>query len=187
MKELADKKIAVLATDGVEESEILETVQALRSEGAAVDIISDHWGEIQAFRHLEKGKMIPVDMTLNEAKSKVYDGLLLPGGALNADRLRIDKRALDFVVNFDIAGKPIAAICHAPWILISANLVEGRKLTSFHAIQDDIQNAGGNWQDQSVIEDGNWVTSRQPDDIPKFNAAMIELFSRPSKMKAAAA
>jgi protease I len=121
---------------------------------------------------------VTADRTLDEARPEEYDALMMPGGALNADALRAVPRAREFVRSFQEAGKPIAAICHAPWVLISAGVVRGRTLTSYHTIQDDVRNAGGNWADREVVEDGNWVTSRQPSDIPAFNKAMLRLFAR---------
>jgi protease I len=171
-------KIAVIATDGFEEAELTETVQALKNAGSHVDIIAPHEGKIQAFRHQEPSIQVDVNKSLEDVHANDYDGLLLPGGALNADRLRADQKVLDFVKLFDASQKPIAAICHAPWILISAGIAEDRILTSYFTIRDDLKNAGANWVDQSVVVDKNIVTSRMPDDIPAFNREMIKLFSR---------
>jgi protease I len=128
-------------------------------------------------KHDDKADKFNVDSTIDQARPDDFDAVLLPGGALNADALRIDKAAQDFVRQMDAAGKPIAVICHGPWLLVSANIVEGRTLTSYHTIQDDIRNAGGNWVDREVITDRNWVSSRQPSDIPAFNREMIHLIS----------
>jgi protease I len=134
-------------------------------------------GKIQAMKHDEKSKKYKVDATFDDVNSKEFDAALLPGGALNADALRVVSEAQEFVRSIDEAGKPMAFICHAPWLLISADLVEGRTLTSYHTIQDDVRNAGGSWVDEDVVRDDNWVSSRQPTDIPAFNREMIKLFS----------
>lgn len=178
MTTLSNLRVAVLVTDGFEETELTQPVEALREAGAQVEIISPKPGEIQGFRHTEKGIVVLSDKTLDEAACDQYDALLLPGGAINADQLRAHPRAKALVKEFDDCGKPIAAICHAAWTLISAGVVRGKTLTSFHTIQDDIRNAGGNWVDQEVVLDGHWVTSRKPDDLPAFNREMISLFSR---------
>ncbi len=173
-----DKKIrvAILAAPNFEEAELVEPKKFLEKEGAETDVISLESGKIQAMKHDEKSAKYDVDLVLAEADPADYDALLLPGGALNADKLRVEKKAQEFVKAFDKAGKPIAVICHAPWLLVSAGLVKGRKLTSYHTIQDDIRNAGGEWTDSEVVVDGNWITSRQPSDIPAFNRAMKSLF-----------
>jgi protease I len=168
----------VLATDGFEESELTEPVRALRDEGAAVDIIAPKAGAIQAFRHFDKTMTVPVDRTLSEVKPENYDALLLPGGALNADTMRAVPQALSFIQRISAMGKPIAAICHAPWELISAGVVRDRLLTSYHTIQDDVRNAGGFWVDREVAVDQDLVTSRQPSDLPAFNKQMIRVFAR---------
>jgi len=178
MGELQHLRIAVLATDGVEESELTEPVRALKEAGAMVDLIAPRKGEIQAFRHFDKSITVPVDRTLKEARSESYDGVLLPGGALNADALRAIPEARIFIQRMDDAAKPIAAICHAPWELISAGIVKDRLLTSHHTIQDDVRNAGGFWVDREVAVDQNLVTSRQPSDLPAFNKQMIRIFAR---------
>jgi len=178
MPELDNLRVAILATDGFEESELLEPLRALREAGARVDVVAPHGGQIQGFRHDTKSQTVPVDRTLDEARTDDYDALELPGGALNADALRVNPKAQAFVRAFHQAGKPLAVICHAPWLLISAGLVSGHTLTSYHTIQDDVRNAGGQWVDQEVVCDGNWVTSRQPGDLPAFNREMIRLFAR---------
>jgi protease I len=134
-------------------------------------------------KHHDKSKKVDVDLLLDDANPDDYDAVLLPGGALNADALRVEKAAQEFVREIDRAGKPIAVICHGPWLLVSAGLVKGRTLTSYHTIQDDIRNAGGNWKNQEVARDANWVSSRQPSDIPTFNRAMLALFAE-TKAKA---
>jgi protease I len=160
--------VAILAADGVEEAEIVKPLEALRKEGAHVDVISLQDKPIQAVRHMDKGARIPTDRRLQDARPEEFDALVLPGGAVNADALRTLPDVQNFVRSFDEAGKPIAVICHAPWLLASAGLLRGRTLTSYHTIQDDVRNAGGHWVDREVVEDRNWVTSRQPSDIPAF-------------------
>jgi protease I len=176
--ELKGFRVAVLVTDGVEEVELTEPVKALRENGADVEIISPHSGEIQGFKHHEKAGRIKVDRTLDSVRAADYEGLLLPGGAFNADAMRVEPLAIQFVRQMNEAGKPIAAICHAPWILVSAGVVNDRIITSYYTIQDDLKNAGAQWVDQQVVVDQNWVSSRQPKDIPAFNREMIKLFSK---------
>jgi protease I len=178
MTDLSKLQIAVIATDGVEESEIVEPVAALRLAHADIAILSPGKKRIQAFRRLEKSKKIEADLALQKAEPGRFDALLLPGGGLNADALRTIPKVKSFLRSMQDAGKPIAAICHAPWELISAGLVQGRKLTSCQTIQDDVRNAGGDWLDEEVVVDGNWVTVRQPEDIPAFNREMLLLFSQ---------
>jgi len=175
MARFTDLHIAVVATDGVEEAEIVLPMEALKREGAWVEVLSLEDRPIQALRHIEKGATIPVDRLVQSAHAEEFEALVLPGGTVNADTLRAVPGVLQFVTAFERASKPIAAICHAPWILVSADLVRGRTLTSYHTIQDDIRNAGGNWVDREVAEDLNWVTSRKPDDIPAFNRALFAL------------
>src|SRR6266536_2525869 len=170
-------RVAILATDGVEDSELREPRQALDNAGAHTTLIAPKQGQIYSMRHHDKAEKYNVELTLDQADPGQFDAVLLPGGALNADTLRVHPRAQQFVREMDRAGKPIAIICHAPWLLVTAGLVRGRTITSYHTIQDDIQNAGGKWQDEEVVRDKNWVSSRQPSDIPAFNRAMIELFS----------
>lgn len=187
MNTLKNKRVAILATDGVEESELTSPKEALEKAGATVDVISLENNDIQSVHHMEKSKKIKVSKRLSDIRAKEYDALQLPGGAVNADTLRANVDALNFVGEMSEMGKPIAAICHAPWILVSADLVKGRKLTSYHTIQDDIKNAGGEWEDKEVVQDGNWVTSRSPEDLPAFNEAMIELFAQKEEKKKEAA
>jgi len=177
MPTLSGKTIAVLATDGVEQIELIDPVQALKDAGAQVHIVSLKPGQIQGFDHLTPDKTIDVDKTLSQTDASVYDGLLLPGGVANPDQLRGDQDAVAFVRAFFDAGKPVAAICHAPWLLIEAGVVEGRTLTGFKTIRTDLANAGANVVDEEVVVDEGLVTSRKPDDIPAFNAKMIEEFA----------
>jgi protease I len=175
MADLSGKKIAVLATDYFEEAELTEPVKALKDAGAQVEIIAPKSGEIKGLKHVEPGQAVKVDKTLDEANPADYDALVLPGGAVNADKLRTVQTARDFVSKMmDEMGKPTAVICHAPWLLVSAGLARGRKLTSYFTIQDDMRNAGADWTDEEVVVDGNLITSRQPDDIPAFNEALIK-------------
>jgi protease I len=179
MSQLTDFRVAVLATDGFEETELTEPVKALRDAGAEVTILSLKPGQIQGVRHdLDKTVKVNVDRTIRGASADEFDAVHLPGGTVNADSLRWVPEVQAFLWAMQDAGKPLTAICHAPWELVSAGLVRGRTLTSYHTIQDDVRNAGGDWIDREVVEDGNWVTSRQPDDLPAFNRAMLGLFSR---------
>jgi protease I len=177
-KTLQDLRVAILATDGFEQAELVEPRKALEEAGAKTIVIAPKSGKIQGFKHDEKADKVSVDLTLDEASADVFDAVLLPGGALNADALRVEPKAQELVRRIDEAKKPIAVICHGPWLLVSAKLAKGRKLTSYHTIQDDIRNAGAEWTDQAVVSDRNWVSSRQPSDIPAFNEAIIELFGR---------
>jgi protease I len=176
-KSLEGFRVAILATDGVEDAELREPKQALEQAGAKTTLISVKEGQIQSFKHHDKADNFKVDSALANAKPEQFDAVLLPGGALNADTLRVHPQAQEFVREIDRQGKPVAFICHAPWLLVSAGIVKGRTLTAYHTIQDDVRNAGGNFQDQEVVQDRNWVSSRQPDDIPAFNRSMIDLFS----------
>lgn len=179
MSKLAGFRVAVFATDGFEEPELTEPVKVLKEAGAAVTIVSPKLGEIQAVRHdLDKTVKVKVDRTLGEINPDEFDAVHLPGGAVNADRMRIVPEVQSLLRAMDQAGKPISVICHASWELVSAGLVRGRTLTSYHTIQDDIRNAGGNWVDQETVEDRNWISSRSPNDLPAFNHAMINLFNR---------
>lgn len=174
-------RVAILAMDGVEDVELREPRKALQQAGAETTLFSPGKGKIQSFNQFDKADQIEVDKTLAEADPEEFDAVLLPGGALNADTLRIQPHAQQFVREMDRQRKPIAVICHAPWLLVSAGCVRGRTMTSYHTIQDDVRNAGANWQDQEVVRDKNWVSSRQPSDIPAFNRAMLELFSETKK------
>ena len=176
-KKLEGCRVAIIATDLFEEAELIETRKALDEAGARTTVIAPKAGEIQAMRHDSKTQKVKVDMTLDNAKPADFDAVLLPGGALNADKLRIEKKAQEFVREFDREGKPIAVICHGPWLLISAGLVRGRHMTSYHTSQDDLKNAGADWVDEASVRDRNWVSSRRPSDIPQFNREMIELFA----------
>jgi protease I len=170
-------RVAVLATDGVEQIELTEPVKAAREAGATVHLVSLEAGEIQAFNHLDKADRFPVDRVLGDVSASMYDALILPGGVANPDRLRTDAKAVQFVREFMAADKPVAAICHAPWLLVEADVVAGRTLTSWPSLGTDIRNAGGEWVDRDVQVDGRLVTSRKPDDLPAFNRALVERFA----------
>lgn len=179
MSQLNDIKVAILATDGFEERELTEPMKALQAAGARVSVLSPKSGEIQGMRQdKEKTIKVKVDGSLADADPHDFDAVHLPGGTLNADAMRMLPETRRFLHSMQAHGKPISAICHAPWELVSAGLVRGRTLTSYYTLQDDIRNAGGHWVDQEVVEDDNWVTSRLPDDLPAFNKAIIELFAR---------
>lgn len=184
-KQLDGVRVAILATDLFEESELVETKKALDQAGARTAVISPKEDSIQAVQHDKKTKKVKVDIPLDQANAGDFDAVLLPGGAMNADALRIEPKAQEFVKQIDQAGKPIAVICHGPWLLISAGLTKGRKMTSYKTIQDDIRNSGADWTDEEVVRDRNWVSSRQPSDIPRFNQEMISLFSENVAQKAA--
>lgn len=175
---LNNKKIAVLAADGYEQSELEKSVEALKKEGATVEIVSLKSGEIKSMKDHEWSTPVKVDKTVSEAKVGDYDGLVLPGGVLNPDAVRADEKAVKFVKDFFTENKPVAAICHGPQTLIDAEVIEGKKMTSYKAISKDLKNAGANWVDEEVVTDGNLTTSRKPDDLPAFNARIIEEFSK---------
>jgi protease I len=177
MTDLNGKKVAILVADMFERVELEEPRKALEDAGATTEIVSIHDGEIQGFDHFEPASTVPVDRTVEEVSTDDYDALLIPGGVGNPDQLRGDENAVSFVREFNESGKPIAAICHAPWVLVEAGVARGRKLTSWPTLETDIRNAGGEWTDEQVVVDGNLVTSRKPDDIPAFNKQMIKLFS----------
>jgi|SRR5579862_1814946 len=174
---LNGKRIAILATDGVEQVELTEPRKALDAEGAKTQLVSPAKGQVQAWKHHDKGDKIPVDVALDSANPNDYDALLLPGGVANPDQLRMLPKAVDFVRSFFERDKPVAAICHAPWLLVEAGVVRGKTITSWPSLHTDLTNAGAKWVDREVVEDENLVTSRKPDDIPAFNKKMIELFS----------
>ena len=178
-KKLNGLRVAIVASNGFEEAELLEPRKALEEAGARTTVLAPKSGKIQGMKHDEKSNSVNVDATLDHANANDFDAVLLPGGALNADALRVETAAQKFVQEMDRAKKPIAFICHAPWLLVSAGLAKGRTMTSYHTIQDDLRNAGAKWVDKEVVRDGNFVSSRQPTDIPAFNREMIALFSEP--------
>jgi protease I len=178
MADLNGKTIAFLvAPEGIEQVELTEPWAAVEKAGGTPQLLSTEPGEVQAFDHLDKGDTFRVDATVGDADPASYDGLVLPGGVANPDALRMDEQAVAFVRDFVAADRPVAAICHAPWTLIEADVVRGRRMTSWPSLQTDLRNAGATWVDEEVVVDGRLVTSRKPDDLPAFNEALVELFS----------
>lgn len=173
-QQLNGKKIAILVENGFEQAELVEPKKALEQAGAQTQIVSPVQGEVKGWKDKEWGDSFPVDVPLEQANAGSYDGLLLPGGVMNPDKLRMNPLAVQFVRNMYDAGKPIAAICHGPWTLVEAGVVTGRTLTSWPSLKTDIRNAGGHWVDEQVVTDNGLVTSRKPDDISAFNQKMIE-------------
>jgi protease I len=170
-------RVAALMTNGFEQVELTEPMQALREEGAAVKIVAPVEGQVQGMHSADKADAFPVDLRIEQVSSGDFDALLLPGGVYNADKLRMNRASVDFVRTMYDEGKPLAVICHAPWMLVEADLVRGRRLTSYPSLETDIRNAGGDWVDEEVVTDQGLVTSRRPADIPAFNAKMIEEFA----------
>jgi protease I len=189
---LKGKKVAIIAADMVEEVELVEPRRALERAGAKTELISIGPGQIQGFDHFDKAHMHKVDRTVDDADPSDYDSLMIPGGVGNPDRMRADDGMVRFTRDFFEQGKPVAAICHAPWMLVEAGVLAGRRLTSWPSLETDIRNAGGKWVDEEVVVDDGLVTSRKPDDIPAFNRRMIEEFAegrhagQPAKAKAGA-
>jgi protease I len=171
---LQGKKVAILATDGFEQSELFEPLKALLDAGAQAVIVAPKPGSIQGWKHAEPGDKVLVDLMLDEADADDFDALVLPGGVMNPDALRINPKAVKFVKEFHTARKPIAAICHGPWLLAEADIVEGRRVTSWPSLKTDLRNAGAEWTDAEVVCDRGLVTSRKPDDLPAFNRKLIE-------------
>ena len=176
-QKLQGKKIAFIATDMVEEVELAKPWQAVKEAGGQPELISMETGEIQAFNHYDKSNTYKVDKDFSSARVDDYDGLVIPGGVGNPDTMRTDDDAVEFVRSFFEAGKPVAVICHGPWMLVEADVARGRKLTSWPSLETDIRNAGGNWVDEEVVVDQGLVTSRNPDDLPAFNDKMVEEFA----------
>ncbi len=183
-RDLERMRVAILATNGVEQAELTEPRKALDEAGALTTLIAPKPGKVQAMKHDQPAEQFDVELVLDQASPEDFDAVFLPGGALNADALRMENAAQEFVRYMDDSGKPIAVICHGPWLLVSAGLVDGRTLTSYYTIQDDIRNAEGQWIDKEVVRDQNWVSSRQPSDIPVFNQEMIKLFQEHFKRAA---
>src|SRR5690606_36181693 len=174
MSHLTGKRVAILATDGFEQSELLDPMRAMKEHNARVDVVSPASGKVQGFKHFDKGESVGVDVALSDAKAEDYDALVIPGGLFNPDALRIDDDALAFTRAFFEAGKPVGAICHGPWVLANAGVLEGRTLTSVPNIRKDLENAGATWQDEEVVVDQGLVTSRTPDDLPAFCDKLVE-------------
>ena len=174
---LQGKKIAFIATDGVEQVELVEPRKAVEEAGAETVLLSLEEGQIQGFNHLDHADKLDVDGKIADASPDDYDGIVIPGGVANGDFLRADETTVKFVADFAKTKKPIAAICHAPWVLVEAGIAKGAKLTSFPALKTDIENAGGTWVDEEVVVDSGLTTSRNPDDIPAFNAKIVEEFA----------
>jgi protease I len=175
--ELQGKKIAFLATDGVEQVELVEPWRAVESAGGEPALLSIKPGKIQGFEHLDKGEEFRIDKHVSQADPDDFDGLVLPGGVANPDFLRMDGDAVRFVKNFFETGKPVGVICHGPWTLIEAGVIKGRTITSWPSLTTDIRNAGGNWVDEEVVVDAGLVSSRKPDDLPAFCAKIVEEFA----------
>jgi protease I len=186
MGKLDGKKIAILATDGVEQVELTEPRKAVEQEGADVTLVSLQEGEFQGFEHLDKGDTFTADKAVKDVSADDFDALLLPGGVANPDFLRTDEDAVGFVRDFARSGKPIGVICHGPWTLVEADVLKGRQITSWPSLKTDIRNAGGNWADEEVIVDNGLVSSRKPDDLPVFCAKVVEEFAE-GRHEAAAA
>jgi protease I len=176
MAELTGRKVAVLVTDGFEQVELTKPIAALREAGADARIVSPKDGKVKGWAETDWGDEFDVDVRLDDADAGEYDALLLPGGVMNPDKLRKNERAVSFVREFFDAGKPVAAICHGPWLLIDADVADGRRVTSYDSIRRDLENAGAVWVDEEVVVDNGLVTSRNPDDIPAFNRKMVEEF-----------
>ncbi|NQD55960.1 type 1 glutamine amidotransferase [Pseudomonas sp. CM25] len=176
--QLNGKRVAFLVTDGFEQVELTGPLEALKSSGAVVDILSEKEGTVRGWNHDKPADEFPVDATFEGAGLDLYDALVLPGGVQNSDTIRIIPAAQQLVKSHDAAGKPLAVICHGAWLLVSSGLVSGKRMTSYKTLQDDIRNAGGQWVDEQVVVDGNLITSRQPDDIPAFNEQLIKALAR---------
>jgi protease I len=174
-KNLSGMKVAALVTEGFEQVELTGPRDALQAEGAQVVIVSHQAGEVQAFKHHDRADKFKVELSFDHARAADFDAVLLPGGVVNGDQIRLVKPAQKFVQDMDEAGKPIFVICHGGWLLISAGLVHGRSMTSWPTLQDDIKNAGGQWVDRAAVVDGKWVSSRKPADLPDFNRAIIDM------------
>jgi len=186
-QQLNGLKVAILATDGVEQIELLQPREALKNAGAITKVVSPKSGKIKGWNHTKWGEEIPVELELSTAKPEDFDALLLPGGVQNPDKLRMEPAAVQFVKSFFQAGKPVAAICHAPWMVLEAGEAKQRRITSWPSLKTDLKNAGAEWVDEEMVRDKNLVSSRKPDDIPAFIRGMIELFSEADKQTRKAA
>ena len=174
---LRGKRIAILATDGFEQAELMEPRKALDDAGATTEVVSLKSGEIKGWKTKDWGDKVRVDKTLDQAKPQDYDALVLPGGVINPDRLRMEPRAVNWVKDFVATGRPVAAICHGPWTLVEAGVVKGKTFTSWPSVKTDLKNAGANWVDKEVVTDGQFISSRKPDDIPAFSRTLIGMLS----------
>jgi protease I len=183
-EDLKGKRVAILVTEGFEQIEMTSPREALESAGAKCVLISNKDGEVQAFKHHDKADTFKVDLPLSKADANDFDAVLLPGGVINGDALRIEKKAQQFVQEIDRAGKPLMVICHGGWILISAGLARGRTITTWPTLQDDMRNAGATWVDRECVRDRNWVSSRKPDDLPAFNRQSVRLLAEVNPAKA---
>jgi protease I len=175
---LAGKKIAILATDGFEQAELMEPRRALDEAGATTHVIAPKGGKIKGWKVKEWGDTVDVDKTLDDAKAQEYDALVLPGGVMNPDHLRMEPKAVSFVKDFVATGRTVAVICHGPWTLVEAGVVKGKTMTSWPSVKTDLKNAGANWVDEEVVTDGQFISSRKPDDLPAFNRALIEALGK---------
>ncbi len=185
MTDIAKAKIAILSTNGFEQSELMEPLQQLRKAGATVTVVSPETGQIKGWKGKDWGDSVPVDMALSDARVADFDALVLPGGQMNPDLLRADAHAVQFVRDFVNSGKPVAAVCHAPWLLIEAGVIAGRKVTSYGSIKTDVKNAGGLWEDSAVVVDRNLITSRKPEDLDAFCASIIAEIGKAKRDQAA--
>lgn len=187
MMDLSKRKIAILATDGYEQSELTEPRNRLRHAGAIVDVVSVKSGSIRGWKVRDWGDSVPVNKMVEDARVSDYDALVLPGGQINPDILRTNERAVKLVRAFVDSGKPVAAICHGPWMLVEADALRGRRVTSYHSIRTDVRNAGGDWVDEPVVVDGNLITSRRPDDLPAFIDKLTEAVVQRAEIASAGA
>ncbi|MGA7887119.1 MAG: type 1 glutamine amidotransferase domain-containing protein [Acidobacteriaceae bacterium] len=178
-------KIAIVATDGFEQSELLEPKKALETAGAETEVIAPHSGEIRGWNKTDWGNKVKVDKTLSDARVEDYDALVLPGGVMNPDHLRMDEQAVQFVREFATTERPVAAICHGPWTLVEAGAVKGRTFTSWPSLKTDLKNAGATWVDEEVVVSGQFISSRKPDDIPAFTKTLIQMLEENRKKRAA--
>jgi protease I len=176
-EQLAGKRVAILLTDGFEQIEMTSPREALEKAGAACVLISNVDGKVQGFKHHDKADRFKVELALESANAAEFDAVLLPGGVINGDALRVEKKAQQFVQEIDRAGKPVMVICHGGWILISSGLVRGRTITTWPTLQDDMRNAGATWKDEECVRDRNWVSSRKPDDLPAFNRECVRVLA----------
>lgn len=177
-KSLHGQKVAILATDGFEQAELTKPKKALEEAGAETEIVSPKSGEIKGWNVKDWGDTVKVDRTLDQARAEDYTALVLPGGVINPDHLRMEPKAVQFVEDFVSAGKTVAAICHGPWTLVEAGVVKGKTVTSWPSLKTDLKNAGANWVDQEVVTDGQFIFSRKPDDLPAFNTALVDRLER---------